>query len=678
MVLAIALSSDAVAAPGVTARCDFDGDGHQDVVVGTPSDSLSGLDSVGAVNVLYGEAGGLRVSSSQAWSQGSEVGNVAEEGDAFGAAVACGDFDADGFDDLAVGAPGEDVGDALAAGAVSVLYGSAAGLSVQRTPAQILTEADLPTGASDVNDQFGAALSVADYDGDGHDDLAIGIPGQAVGERKRVGAVAIVYGSPQQLSVSRATFWHQGTPGVEGAPERGDRLGWTLASGDFDGDGYDDVAAAAPREDVDRTRDCGAVNVLYGSGSGIGASNNQIWSQHEPGVVGTIQADEKFGFALAVGNFDGNAYDDLAIGTPGARVDERRLAGEVNVLYGRSEGLSAKADDGWTQGSRIAGLPESGDRFGASLATGDFDDDGFDDLVVGVPGQSTGRSRATGEVHLVRGSARGLRPAGNTRWHQSSADIEDFVEQADAFGTTVAAGDFDGDGHDDLVVGVPGETIGSIRAAGAVQVLYGSRGSLTAARNQLWSQVAEGTARPNEAMSSPLMSIGVVRIPYADGTKVRVGADHYRHRDHGEIDMWGVGDRRYTLVAPADGTVMAVVDTNQEPTEKNNYLWIAHPNGLWSKHSHVATSSAQVSVGEEVRQGQMIGLEGDVGVTTPDGFDHLHFELGRPDDPTDASTALDKGGYLIGEGLIPRLCGVRGGVYVSGVTYTAAPCPPAR
>jgi hypothetical protein len=112
-------------------RADFNGDGAADLAIGAPGESLgSGQGSAGVVHVLYGSAGGLTAAGSQLWSQGSGgVGGIAEVGDGFGFALASGAINAGGQADLAIAAPGEDVGRVMDAGAVNVLYGSAGGLT---------------------------------------------------------------------------------------------------------------------------------------------------------------------------------------------------------------------------------------------------------------------------------------------------------------------------------------------------------------------------------------------------------------------------------------------------------------------------------------------------------------------------------------------------------------------
>jgi hypothetical protein len=142
-------------------RADFNHDGFADLAVGVPRDRPGDIPFAGAVNVLYGSAAGLSGSGSQYFTQNTPgVASSAERYDAFGAALAGGDFDSDGAADLAVGAPLEGVGSVFLAGAVNVLYGSGDGLS--GSGSQLFTQDTPGVGSSaENNDRFGLALAAA-------------------------------------------------------------------------------------------------------------------------------------------------------------------------------------------------------------------------------------------------------------------------------------------------------------------------------------------------------------------------------------------------------------------------------------------------------------------------------------------------------------------------------------
>ena len=187
-----------------------------------------------------------------------------------------------------------------------------------------------------------------------------------------------------------------------------------------------------------------------------------------------------------------------------------------------------------------------------------------------------------------------------------------------------------------------------------------------------------------EAPPPPQLGAGIYRLPYADETQVKVFDDTRTHRPRARIDLFAVGGRKpYRIVAAAAGRVMAIQDrygerqTGRAASEcRNNYVWIAHANGEWTGYSHMArgsvTGTAKLKVGQKVRAGQLIGIEGDVGCSM---LEHLHFEVAVPD----PATPIDAGGFLIGnEGSRrnrePRFCGISGTIDKDQV-HIARRCP---
>jgi hypothetical protein len=415
--------------------------------------------------------------------------------DHFGSAVGAGDFDGDGFLDLAVGAFTENVGSVQTAGAVNVLYGTADGLSTLDN--QFWTQ-DSPgiTGNAEGGDGFGEALASGDFDGDGYDDIAIGVPSENVAGVFDAGALHVLYGSAAGLTADRDQFWSQGSPGVEDDVEMYDSFGSALIAGDFNGDGHDDLAVGVERESLGTAFDAGAVHVLYCAANGLTANGDQFWHQNSPGVADEAELNDAFGSALARGDFNGDGHDDLAVGVHNETIAEGG-DGAVNVLYGSAAGLSAPPSrlfhQFFHQGqSGVLDEPERGDNFGQSLAVGDFDGDGYDDLAVGVPDEDLDTITDAGAVSVLYGTDRGLRTPGNQLWHQDSPNVLDTAESDDRFGYALVAGDFDGDGFADLAFGVPEEDYGTVNAAGAMNAFYGTASGLSALDNQFWHQDSPG------------------------------------------------------------------------------------------------------------------------------------------------------------------------------------------
>ncbi|HYF46428.1 MAG TPA: peptidoglycan DD-metalloendopeptidase family protein [Acidimicrobiales bacterium] len=187
-----------------------------------------------------------------------------------------------------------------------------------------------------------------------------------------------------------------------------------VATGDFDGDGVDDLVTGIPGEDTQPTGSCvdgpntidsGAAYVLRGGAAGVATAGAERIFQGCNDIPGAMANNEVFGASVATGDFDGDEHDDLAVGAPAATVQGQRAAGEVVVLYGSPGGLLPVTTPGLLLGGLV---PESGDQFGASLTTGDFDGDGDDELVVGSPGEGVARRAVAGAVTVFEGSPDGL------------------------------------------------------------------------------------------------------------------------------------------------------------------------------------------------------------------------------------------------------------------------------
>lgn len=326
-----------------------------------------------------------------------------------------------------------------------------------------------------------------DFDGDGHDDLAVGAPGESVGAQDFAGAVQAFRGTATGPTVDGNQLWSQASAGIGGSAEFGDRFGAVVASGDFDGDGHADLAVGAPGESVDAKVEAGAVSVLYGSSSGVDAARSQQWSQDSKGVPGSSEAGDRFGEVLAAGDLDGDGFADLAIGMPSEATAGAASTGMVNVLYGSTSGLRVLGAQGWAQNSKgVRGSSEYLDRFGEALAIADVDGDHRAELAVGVPGENAG----AGAVQLFRGSRKGLTAKDDQLWSQDSKGVAGTARGSDEFGASLAFGDYDRDGRSDLAIGVPGELVQDCEECdgqGAVEVLPGAKGGLTATGSRVWS-----------------------------------------------------------------------------------------------------------------------------------------------------------------------------------------------
>jgi FKBP-type peptidyl-prolyl cis-trans isomerase len=521
-----------------TVSGDFNGDGIADLAIGNPAAAVNGHASAGSVQIIYGTVPSASANSDGTRNSGltgiSAVNSLlitkASTGlnsspaanDQFGAGLAVGDFNGDGIADLAIGVPGQTVSGAAGAGAVYILYGSrAAGLKT--TGAQLWTQNSTNIqGVSEAGDHFGAALAVGDFNDDHHLDLAVGVPNEAIVSTANAGAVNIIFGAQGGLNAKNNQIFY----GVNGGAAAGDLFGSALAVGDFNADGFRDLAIGSPGRTSSGLAGAGVVNVLYGTGIGLQTKNMQTWAAGSGGVMGTATAAGKFGASLAAGDFNDDSRSDLAIGAPGENVGSTTNAGAVHVLMGSSARLTATNNQLWDENNTgvTGAAAASGDQFGASVAAGNMSSDRLGDLAIGVPGKTISGDADAGSVTVLYGAAvsstqqfAGLGPANAQSWDQSQLTSTGDAASANAeFGSAVAIGDFNGDKIGDLAVEVPGDANNKDSSgtvfAGTVDTIFGTSTGLNAGgtgnneATQVWlpaqKQVFPDTVRQRQFNSS--------------------------------------------------------------------------------------------------------------------------------------------------------------------------------
>ncbi len=415
--------------------------------------------------------------------QGVESGDLAQDGDALGRAVAGGDFNGDGYQDVASGAPDESNGliETAVQGLVVINYGSATGPVPDL--ADEVSVGDVPDAAV----RFGRALAVGNFNDDAYDDLAVGAPELDHLATVDAGAVFVYHGGPLGLSSTPAIVLDQ--TDVNAAIETDDMFGWSLAAADFDQDGFDDLAIGSLGENSE----AGAVSWIKGSAAGLVPGSGETWAQNELGLPSA--ANDWFGYCLTTGDFDGNGKPDLAAGAPNKEIGNSPVlidAGRVYVLFSLLGGLTD-----WCAVYDAVGLemdPQESADFGFALAAGVFfAPDGADDLAIGEPGANSLTLTDTGRVLCLDFDPETLpaNPAANVipwpptdkQWIMQGVNGNADSKQAfDHFGWSLAAGDFDDDGLDDVGVGVPDEDLflndaeGTPQNCGLAHVFYGAAG----------------------------------------------------------------------------------------------------------------------------------------------------------------------------------------------------------
>ncbi|MFL5684221.1 MAG: FG-GAP and VCBS repeat-containing protein [Chloroflexota bacterium] len=460
-------------------QSDFNGDGYADLAVTAPGDHTRR----GGVSVLYGSSSGLTALGDQRWWEGTPglvpiIDTVPPRAYQFDR-VATGDFDSDGYADLAVGSAYHDAEFGRDVDTLRLIRGSRSGLTTAGNKVWKVT--DLPEAGPD-RFYLTGGMTTGDFDGDGYADLAFSSPlydANFLGQ----GSVGIMFGGRAGLDPSTTRFVVAGSPG-DGA------LFGPLASGDLDADGRDDLIAGSEGARIAGAL-TGAVYVYRGRGDRLIGQDADMWSEARAAVPGNPVGYDGFGHELAVGDFDRDGFDDVAIGAPYKRI-VFEAAGAVVTLRGSRAGLTAGGARVWHQGVRgIPGTPERGDTFGYTLATGDFDGDGAHDLAIGAPTELVG-TKGCGTVTTLYGTRGGLTATRAKSWSQDSSGVPGVVEICDTFGAALVSANFGKSRRDDLAIGVSRESIGKIYQAGMVNVLYGTLSGLTGTGSQGWSQDSPG------------------------------------------------------------------------------------------------------------------------------------------------------------------------------------------
>ena len=374
----------------VSSAGDVNGDGFDDVIIGSPNARLNGI-SPGVSYVVFGKAAGFAAVtnlSSLDGSDGFRLDGVAA-GDITGFSVnGAGDVNGDGFDDVIVGAPGNYYADPEISGSSYVVFGKADGF----TAALDLSSLDGSNGfrldGEAVNDRLGLSVSSAgDVNGDGFDDVIVGAPRADPNGNYSGGSSYVVFGKTAGFAAAVDLSSLDGSNGfrVDGVAEGG-ALGWSVSrAGDINGDGYADVIVGADAAAYYR----GASYVVFGKASGFDATLDL--SSLDGGNGFRLLGEHSYdllGYAVSTaGDVNGDGYDDLIVGAPRIIYEQYVSSGWSYVVFGKASGFDAALDlsslDG-TNGFRLDGVKNGASGSSVSSA-GDINGDGFDDLIVGEP-----------------------------------------------------------------------------------------------------------------------------------------------------------------------------------------------------------------------------------------------------------------------------------------------------
>lgn len=457
---------------------DVNNDGFDDILIGARGFDPNGIDAAGASYVVFGKADGWNASQSLSTLDGKNgfrlVGFQVDQ--ASGQVVAsAGDVNGDGFDDVIVGAPSTDADGVNYSGASYVIFGQGSGWDASIDLSTLDGNTGFRLDGQNEYDLAGSAISSAgDVNGDGFDDLMV---------RSAAGAY-VIFG--------KSSGW---TAAVDLSSVDGN-IGFHLIGGEFpptavssagdvNGDGFDDIAVSHPYADPDGVSNAGASYIVFGKASGwttdvdVSALSGSDGFRLDGGFV-----NDGAGWDISsAGDVNGDGFDDLLIGEAMSPYYAPYTGGVSYVVFGKASGWDATTDlstlDGTDGFQVVPGVNE--DSIWSVASAGDINGDGFDDIIVGGPFVSYDVLN-TGSCYVIYGKASGWDPT----FEFSSVDANNGFriegQEGDQIGRTVSsAGDVNGDGFDDLMVGSEDADPNGLDAAGSTFIIFGGNftGSVT-------------------------------------------------------------------------------------------------------------------------------------------------------------------------------------------------------
>ncbi|SOD22187.1 beta strand repeat-containing protein [Nitrosomonas ureae] len=444
----------------VSAAGDFNGDGYDDVIIGASGTDPNGSIS-GSSYLVFGKASGfpaVQDLSSLDGNNGFRLDGVAAFDRSGNSVSAAGDVNADGFDDVIVGATadpnGEDTGSSY------VVFGQATGFDATLDLSDLDGGNGFRLDGVGLFDNSGRSVSNAgDVNGDGFDDVIVGAL-LADSNGSDAGSSYVVFGQANGFDATMDLSDLDGGNGfrLDGAGMY-DRSGYSVsAAGDVNGDGFDDVIVGADAADPNGL-DTGSSYVVFGQATGFDATMDLSDLDGSNGfrLDGVAKFDYSGRSVSDAGDFNGDGYDDLIVGAYRADPNGSN-SGSSYVVFGQATGFDATMDLSSLNGNngfRLDGMAEF-DNSGLSVSTaGDVNGDGFDDVIVGARGVG---SKDSGSSFLVFGKSSGFSATMNLSDLNGNNGLRlDGVAAGDQSGASVSsAGDVNGDGFYDVIIGAPG------------------------------------------------------------------------------------------------------------------------------------------------------------------------------------------------------------------------------
>ncbi|TKJ30657.1 hypothetical protein CEE39_08035 [bacterium (candidate division B38) B3_B38] len=327
----------------------------------------------------------------------------------------------------------------------------------------------------DLYDESGDAVASGDINGDGYTDIIIGAPFAGPSAWYMAGRTYVIFGSSSppstiDLSTESADITVYGD-------DQYDRSGWSVASGDINGDGYDDIIIGAIFADPPGGSAAGEVYVIFGDSFPSPPYILDLNSWPADIIICGDDADDICGKSVASGDVNGDGYDDIIIGALWADPGGRTNAGETYVIFGSSN-PPVSIDLSQTSANITVYGDNDYDCFGYAVTSGDVNGDGYDDIIIGAPYADPPGGSYAGETYVIFGSSS---PPTIIDLHSQPADITVYGDDADdECGSAVVSGDVNGDGFGDIIIGAPWAYRGVLLHAGETDLILGGGAIITA------------------------------------------------------------------------------------------------------------------------------------------------------------------------------------------------------
>ena len=617
---------------------DFNNDGIDDFIIGATEPDIGTTPQDGDAYVVFGTASGFPANlalSSLNGTNGFSIAAAGTGGSNLGSAVDnAGDVNNDGIDDIIVGAPGADSGGVSDSGEAYVIFGSASAFPAQISTASLTGANGFSIGG--LGDDFDLGASVAgagDINGDGIDDLIVGAPGQWVpepgggpGSRDVEGSAYVLFGKSTAFS---AQFDLSTLPASDGfrisTTGVGDQLGGSVdGAGDVNNDGIADLVVGAARKGPEGD-DSGAVFVIYGKNTAFSANVNVAGLDGSNGfAVAAPRAGHNFGTAVAgISDFNGDNIDDLLL-ADSISASGPLVSANSYVLFGSGSAFPATVDISTLNGTTglvieapVADHPNPMDVSGNGDGF-DVNGDGISDLLIGLAATQVTTSGVTTDIpgggYVVFGQSTAFTsPLNLSTLNGTNGFLIESVDFAEQAGESIGvAGDVNGDGLDDVIVGAPFGSPGGNALAGESYVVFGRGSSISNDSGTIINETLD--LFPGDQV---IYRVSATIAPAATGSTVVTGT---------VTPGPGVTDDTMTNNVASQTTLIGVLDTTP-PSITNVYAAGSAWNSVFVDGVDGGGVGTGNGIGIELSPGQRVANSGinrvflqfseDIGTLTP-------------------------------------------------------------